>query len=624
MTGSKKEKAASVPNTLFGKSLVLISVPLLFETIFIVILFFVLRAADSDYAALLRSKDILMGAARVSEDIYAAGEELLKLRLIRSDEGGIAFHNRQQNFHDEIEKLCAALSRRPDTREQAIRLQIITRKIDSCIGEHLSGSNFAIPSIWKRQDDIAMSKEFRTLVTVLLAYLSDVIAKETKTTQLEPEIQNRTHTHIILALLAGFALNALVAVWLAMAFNRDTIRRLAILVENTSRLACKAELLPEIPGNDEIAKLDNTFREMAYTISLSEQQLQASEMRQRKFLENMPVGLLSLTSDYKVDYANPRIEQMLSRAHRDLISCYLADLFEHDLGGDPLMASEQMVMRASQQTQEYRAIKSNGEKLPVRLVISHHDVSEHSRFLANITDVSREKELEELKQKFVAMISHDIRIPLTAVQGFLELMSMGAYGTLSDTAVSRLSTAKKSISRLIDLLGDLLQLEKLQAGAFRLEKIETSMAELLNESIESVRELALSKGLKIMANISDEYVSVDKRRVLQVLINILSNAIKHSTHDSSVVVDTNKSAGWYEIAIRDSGPGIPAASQQRIFERFYQVDPKRTEESSGTGLGLAICKEIVEQHHGEIGVDSVPGEYSRFWVRFPVEPTAKS
>lgn len=227
------------------------------------------------------------------------------------------------------------------------------------------------------------------------------------------------------------------------------------------------------------------------------------------------------------------------------------------------------------------------------------------------------KDLEQRKQQFVSMISHDLRSPLTSLGMFLELLSKGLYGQLNEQGTKKAGVAERSISRLIGLINDLLDFDRLQSGEFVIEKKEESVESVVVRSLDCVHALAERSKIKLESEGANFNANMDGSRIIQVLVNLVSNAVKFSPEQSTIKVCVSHKEGTVEFRVVDQGRGIPKEMLNSVFERFKQVSTTDATEKGGTGLGLAICKAIVECHGGKIGVESEPGHGATFWFTLP-------
>ena len=214
------------------------------------------------------------------------------------------------------------------------------------------------------------------------------------------------------------------------------------------------------------------------------------------------------------------------------------------------------------------------------------------------------------------MISHDLRTPLSAVQATLGLVQTGVYGDLDEKGKKRVLTAERNCDRLINLISDLIDFEKMQSGRFELDLSECQSANLVERSVESVHGFAEKEGITLITAACEGSVEADSKRFIQVLVNLLSNAIKFSNKGGKVTIGADRVGdNKVEFYVSDEGRGIPNSHIETIFERFTQVKVTDATEKRGSGLGLSICKSIVETHGGTIGVTSEEGKGSRFFIR---------
>lgn len=344
-----------------------------------------------------------------------------------------------------------------------------------------------------------------------------------------------------------------------------------------------------------------------------------SEERVRSVIENMPVAVVVIDFRGFIESINPRTVEIFEFAPDALTGAHIQMLFS-DKDGRPEALAQSIREKALGRAIELEGKRRSGASFPVEVTVNQFSTFEGERFLVSMQDVTERHEIERLKQEFVAMVSHDLRTPLSAVRGTLELLTEGTYGALNDLGQKRISAAEQSIERLINLINDLLDIEKLEAGKLAMELAPIKLDVVIERSVEAVRGYAEQTAVAIqqsdMQPVNAQVVG-DRDRLVQVFVNLLSNAIKFSPPQSSVTISQRVMPGWVELRVTDKGRGIPASHRDSIFERFKQVETADGARSKGTGLGLAICKAIVESHGGTIGVDSEEGRGSSFWVRLP-------
>jgi len=232
-------------------------------------------------------------------------------------------------------------------------------------------------------------------------------------------------------------------------------------------------------------------------------------------------------------------------------------------------------------------------------------------------DVSERRAVDRLKDEFVSVMSHELRTPLTSVRGALGLLAGGASGELSAKGVRLVEVATASTDRLIRLVNDILDVERMTAGQLTLHLRDTPVADLVATAAEETAGLAAAAGVELVVEAGDGVLHADPDRVVQVLTNLVGNAVKFSPAGSVVELRAVHDGDVVRFDVRDHGPGIREDQLESVFERFLQVDASDTRQRGGTGLGLAISRGLVEQHGGRIWAASTPGEGSTFSVELP-------
>jgi signal transduction histidine kinase len=256
--------------------------------------------------------------------------------------------------------------------------------------------------------------------------------------------------------------------------------------------------------------------------------------------------------------------------------------------------------------------------LEVRLL--HIETKNNGKVLEQT--VARLKEVERLKNGFLSTVSHELRTPLTSIRGSLGLLASGAVGALSGEVLEIVAVAERNAVRLMALINDILDLERLDTGTIELQFAPVPVASILRRAMESLPASQQRHAFTVEAPAVSPVMWADADRIVQVVVNLLSNAVKFSPPGGVVTIGVAPGENWVEFRVTDRGRGVPVAYHRAIFERFRQVETSDAREKGGTGLGLAICKSIIEQHGGTIGVESEEGRGSTFWFRVATAPAA--
>ena len=277
---------------------------------------------------------------------------------------------------------------------------------------------------------------------------------------------------------------------------------------------------------------------------------------------------------------------------------------------------------ASEKPHDARGRRRDGSTFDIELTIKKIAYRDRPSFGYVVRDISERKEIDRLKSEFVSIVSHELRTPLTSIRGSLGLMEAGAVGDLPSKARELTRIARQNADRLIRLINDILDLEKIEAGKIQLQIAALDVADLVGSTIAELRGMAHLYKVSIETDVQrGEPVAGDRDRVVQILTNLLSNALKFSPEGGVVrVIVTRGEAGFLRFVIRDEGQGISTEQQARLFMRFEQLEAANTRRRGGTGLGLAISRSLVEQQGGRIGVESTPWRGSEFWFELPLVP----
>lgn len=242
--------------------------------------------------------------------------------------------------------------------------------------------------------------------------------------------------------------------------------------------------------------------------------------------------------------------------------------------------------------------------------------SESKELFAVVHNIEQEKIVERLRQDFVDMVSHDLRSPLSSMHVSLDLVGQKAYGEISKEAEQEVFGAQRNLIRLLDFVNDLLDFQKLKHGTLQLECDNAHVDSLVQSALDLVKPALQAKEIKIETSGEDILLFADPKKMVQLLTNLLANAIHYTPKNGKISVAWARSLDHTEISVSDTGPGIAEEFRKRIFEAFEQT-PEAVSKGEGTGLGLAICKLICDAHNASIFVQSEVGKGSKFIVRIP-------
>lgn len=351
--------------------------------------------------------------------------------------------------------------------------------------------------------------------------------------------------------------------------------------------------------------------------------LRTSEETFRCAMENASIGMALISPQGRFLKVNAALCELLGYEEGHL----LANDFQSITHPEDLRADLQFVQQAlSGQIDRYRMEKrcyhKSGRTIWTLVSVSlvRDRTGAPGYFVAQIQDISEQREIERVKSEFVAVVSHELRTPLTSIRGSLGLVLGTMSSDMPGNAARLLEIAHVNCERLIVLINDILDIDKIASGHMRFDMQRRSLAELIQKSVQMTESYAqrFDARLQIRAIVEDAWIIVDADRFTQVLLNLLSNASKFSPPQGVVSVDMQVTDGRVRVSVTDEGPGIADDFRARIFERFSQADSSITRRTGGTGLGLHISRQIVERMNGAIGFDTQMGRGSTFWVEFPL------
>jgi len=357
-----------------------------------------------------------------------------------------------------------------------------------------------------------------------------------------------------------------------------------------------------------------------------------SKMAERSFadeilrlaVEACPSGMVMTESDGTIVMINTETEQLFGYTRAELVGKSVDLLIpqplraKHVASRDRFMAAPEC--RRMGAGRDLFGCRKDGSELPIEVGLNPIRAGDRLMVLAVIVDISHRKRAERLKDEFVATVSHELRTPLTSISASLGLLAGQWTNKLPESAARLLKIAHANSQRLVRLVNDILDIEKMEAGqiVFNMDRID--LHALIANAIEDNRGFAANFRVKIRLDDTSvkHDVNADPDRLSQVITNLLSNAIKFSPPGEEVVISIEERLPNVHVSVRDHGPGVPAEFKSHIFEKFAQADATNARKKGGTGLGLSIVKQIVERLGGQVGFTDAPDGGTIFFVDLPI------
>ncbi len=376
-----------------------------------------------------------------------------------------------------------------------------------------------------------------------------------------------------------------------------------------------------VSSSDELESLSKAIGEMNTQSRSKIEEISKEKDYLQTILKGMMEGVLVVDGRGRILMVNDALRKLLSLASDVSDKMPLEIIRNAELEG----AIRKAIQDGESVALELDLDKSGEKTIEVNVVsilTSNRRMGEGSEgtrgAIAVFHDITRLKQLEKIRQDFVANVSHELRTPLTTIKGYAETLLDGALK--EDQAFQFVQVIKRHTDRLTKIVEDLLMLSRIETKEFQLKVEVVSVRDFIDDVIDFVKDLAEKKRISLARNEipSSLAIQADRSYLEQILINLLDNAIKYTPEGGRVTVSTiEKDSKDIQFSVEDNGIGIPKEDLSRIFERFYRVDKGRSKELGGTGLGLSIVKHLVQAHGGKVWVESQPGKGSIFYFTLP-------
>ncbi|MBA4074402.1 MAG: hypothetical protein C0508_05115 [Cyanobacteria bacterium PR.023] len=443
---------------------------------------------------------------------------------------------------------------------------------------------------------------------ILYNELLSIGDEQKRLSQKAPEVQAeyREKAQSIMIVIGLFDLGLGLA--LALFLTKGITTRLQRVSENTYRLASGMPLHRVMRGSDEIARLDQVFHKMA-------NEIKEASRKERAIVENARDLICTVDTQGRFLAANQAAEAFFGIEPQDLLGKHFIDLVVGSDTNKALDYLEKLKQSDNHNAAPLEIEMRSSSGATVETLWSAHWAEEENSFFCVIHDMTDRRKAEKLKQEVMAMITHDLRTPLSTINNVLDFFENGTYGTFDAKGRNYVLMAKRNADRMVALINDLLDIEKIKSGMMQLEIDAVSLNRCFSNCQAASLGLAEEMSVKLDFEPTDITVAADEQRLDRVLSNLVANALKYSPKGGTVKVTAIQQRNSVAVKVEDQGPGIPPDMLEAVFERFQQVGGS-SKSKGGSGLGLTICKAIVEMHGGKIWVES-RGQGSSFIFTLP-------
>lgn len=437
-------------------------------------------------------------------------------------------------------------------------------------------------------------------------------------TTLEQEL-TKLKRNLTLAFGSAFLIAVGLSIWLA----RSLTKPLSDMATAARQLAGgNYSVRIQTPSRDEVGLLAATLNHMTDELRSKIEELSEDRAQLLAMLTSMVEGVMVLDYKGRILQVNPALERMFGVTRAETRGRPSLEVFGHS----ELNALVSSVLATRTGQKDEIILTPSGRCLDVEASVAGGEQDNEACAVLVFHDITELRRLENIRKDFVANVSHELRTPLTSIKGYVEALLDGGKDD-PETSVRFLEIILKQSDRLNLILEDLLQLSKIESGQLQFKKEPLHIGSVIERTIAMIKPLAEKKQHRLRSQVAADLplISGDEERLVQVLANLLDNAIKYTPEGGQITVAARRISPSraeaprtsIELTVTDTGIGIPEQDRPRVFERFYRVDKARSRELGGTGLGLAIVRHIVEGHGGQVWVEGNMPTGSRFVVRLP-------
>jgi PAS domain S-box-containing protein len=602
--------------TLTQQIVLLITFPVLVQIGFFVWLTNIVTEVEQAREKESEAVDGLVLVNEVLNDVMAIGAGMFMIKAAKDPTFLMEIEANYARLDAHTEELKRLAARTTDQSSGVKGFAAIIAEVGTTLEQ---AADFKQEEVWDIES-VHISGTIRSLCKRIQVIGERTIEQQNKVRALTRAREQKARAELQSLLRIMTFTNLGMALGLGLIFTMSVGMRFRQLMYNTMSISFGKPLGLPMEGEDELARLDQVVHSLAHDLASTRQQ-------ERAMIDNTAEIICSLDESLRFNEVNPAVTVRLGYEQETV----RGSLFQSYVHEEDRKTAYDALNRCKTEGKEIefeaRMQGSDGRYRDMELVGRWSNEDQHLFLI--IRDVTARKEAERLKQEVIAMVSHDLRAPLSSLGITLDLILEGVAGELNERGHRLVSVGRRSVASLIAIINDLLDIERFESSGFKLDYEDSEPAQMVSDAVNTVLPEAESRKIRLVQECEDVDLVVDKERLRRVLQNLINNAIKFSPDDREIKI-TCKSGGngtagsaaatEAEFRVADHGPGIPEDKRVSVFDKFNQVGTGSEGERKGSGLGLAICKTIVEAHGGRIGIDENEGGGSVFWFVVPKKP----
>lgn len=524
-----------------------------------------------------------------------------------------------------IDDSLNAINTDPDERDISISVEVLKRTINT-VNKYIVDTGLLIKdnSDYKlRENKLNLILHAKTLIKDSIQQLMSM--DMTHSQKRIDNIKNRYNIALSIIIIL-FILSVFISIAFLLLVIKGIRKKIRIVSENANKLANGDLSIDQIKfsNSDEFQILAKSFNQMKENINNYISQISSNEMKISTILNEMTDCVITTNSKGEIESCNYAVEKIFDYKPSEILGRNineLVTLIDISLYQSHKIKNQKSIKNAKAIDNKYQlnGIKKDGKTFPLEFSYKEIELKGQNVMTFVIQDITQHKEIERMKNEFISTVSHELRTPLTSIRGSLGLVLSGVMGELPEKYKELLKIADNNSVRLINLINDILDLEKIKAGKIEFVFKEYEVMPLIEETVKLNEQYAEQYNVKydIVTRLDNAFINVDRDKFIQVLTNLLSNAAKFSFQDEIVKILVERDGNNICISVVNKGAGIPEEHFSKVFETFSQVDSSDSRKKGGTGLGLSITKSIIQQMGGYIGFSSKLNEDTNFYFGLP-------